>query len=135
MLKVTKTRCKSRRATRTPPCATGAGSAHLRSGRTLFRGSLSLVFLALTLEFVGCGAQGFGNVFVGAKFLEVERVEHGQHVQGDIQGRFGIVRQVAHDDVIFAEVAVLGDETQDFVGKAGHGREGLHFLVGQTRRL
>jgi hypothetical protein len=45
---------------------------------------LFLIFQALALEFVGRSAQRLRNIFIAAQALEVQRVEHGQHVQANV---------------------------------------------------
>src|SRR6266478_1466588 len=83
-------------------------------------GRLLLVSLTLKVKFVRRRTQRFRNIFVGTEALEVERVEDGKHVQAYVEGCFWVVHQIADDDVIFAEVTVLGDEAKNFVGEAGH---------------
>jgi hypothetical protein len=87
------------------------------------------------VELESCGAERFRDVLVGCEFLEVSGVEHGEHVEGNIERRFGIVHEIADDGVVFAEIAVVGNEAKDFVGEAGHGGESFHFLFGEARRL
>jgi len=90
---------------------------------------------ASALEFQRGGAERFGDIFVHGQALEVRGVEHGEHVQGDVERRFGVVEEIADDGVVFAKFAVVGDHAKDFVGEVGHGRESLDFLVGEARGL
>ena len=72
------------------------------------------------MELVGGGAQSFGNIFVGGEAFQVDGVENRKHVQADIDWRLGIVDEIAHDRIVLAKIAVVGDESQDFIGEAGH---------------
>ena len=87
------------------------------------------------MELESCGAERFRDVFVGCEFLEVRGVKHGEHVEGNVERRFGIVHEIADNGVVFAEIAVVRDEAKDFVGEAGHGGESFDFLLGEARRL
>ena len=95
---------------------------------------LFFLFGAGALEFEGGGTQSLGNVFVGGEALEVHGVQDREHVESDVERRFGVVDQVADHGVVLAKIAVVGDETKDFVGEAGHGSEGFDFLIGEARR-
>ena len=81
---------------------------------------LLLEFEARAMELVGGRAQSFGNIFVRGETLQVDGVENRKHVQADIDRSLGIVDEIAHDRVVLAEIAVVGDESQDFIGEAGH---------------
>src|SRR5204863_4891820 len=87
------------------------------------------------LEFHGCGAESLRNVLIGGEALEVDGVEHGEHVKGDVQRRLGIVDEIAYHGIVLAEIAVAGDEAKDFIGKAGHRSKSLDFLIGEAWRL
>src|SRR6266850_4920873 len=96
---------------------------------------LLLEFEARAMELVGGGAQSFGNIFVRGETLQVDGVENRKHVQADIDRSLGIVDEIAHDRIVLAEIAVVGDESQDFIGEAGHRSKRLDFLIRQPRRL
>ena len=71
--------------------------------------SLLFEISAGALELDGRGAESFGNVFVGGEALEVDGVEHGKHVHGDVKRRLGIVDEIADHGVVLAEIAIAGD--------------------------
>src|SRR6266446_4455401 len=81
---------------------------------------LFLEFEARAMELVGRGAQSLGNILVCGEALQVDGVENRKHVQADIDRSLGIVDEVADDRIVLAEIAVVGDEPQDFIGEAGH---------------
>jgi hypothetical protein len=112
-------------------CA-GRGAGRKAGG---YECGLFFEFGAGALEFIGGGAEGFGDVFVAAEFFEVDGVDDGEKVEGDVERSFGVVEEVADDVVIFFEFAVAGDEAEDLVGKSGHGGESFDFLVGKLGRL
>ena len=87
------------------------------------------------MELESCGAERLRDVLVGCEFLEVHGVEHREHVERNVEGRFGIVHEIADDGIVFAEIAVVGNEAKNFVGEAGHGGESFDFLLGEARRL
>src|SRR5258708_36385500 len=91
--------------------------------------SLLFEFRARALEFHGRGAESFGNVLVGGEAVEIDGVEHGGHVDGDVERRLGIVDEVADNGGVLAEIAVTGDEAKNLIGEAGPGSEGFYFLV------
>src|SRR2546421_562447 len=76
---------------------------------------LFLLFRASALKFVSRGAKRLGNVLVDCEALQILRVQHGQHMQGNVQRSFRIVDQVADNDIILAKHAIAGDEPQDYV--------------------
>src|SRR6266852_1474222 len=96
---------------------------------------LFLEFEARAMELVGCGAQSFGNILVRGEALQVDGVENRKHVQADIDRSLGIVDQITDERIVFAEIAVVGDEPKDFIGEAGHGGKGFDFLISEARRL
>src|SRR6266850_3692212 len=96
---------------------------------------LFLEFEARAMELVGGGSQSFGNILVRSEALQVDGVENRKHVQADIERSLGIVDQITDDRIVFAEIAVVGDEPKDFIGEAGHGGKGFDFLIGEARRL
>jgi len=59
---------------------------------------------ASALEFQRGGAERFGDIFVHGQALEVRGVEHGEHVQGDVERRFGVVEEIADESVDGAPV-------------------------------
>src|SRR5256885_13675537 len=85
------------------------------------------------LELDGRGAESFGNVLVGSKALEIDGVEHGKHVHGDVKRCLGIVDEVADNGVVLAEIAVAGDKAKDLIGEARHCSESFDFLVGDRK--
>jgi len=87
------------------------------------------------LEFHGGGTQRFGNILVGGEALQILSVKHGEHVESDVEGRFGIVDEIADDDVVLAKGAVASDEAENLIREAGHGGKGFDFLVGEARGL
>src|SRR5437879_11234932 len=87
------------------------------------------------MELDGRGAKSFGNVFVGGEALEIDGVEHGKHMHGDVKRCLGIVDEIADHSVVLAKIAVAGDEAKNLIREAGHCSEGLHFLVGEAGRL
>lgn len=93
---------------------------------------LLLLFGSRALKLGGRCAQRFGNILVGCKTLEVLRIQHRQHVQGDVQGSLGIVDEIAHNYIVFAKRAIACNQPKNFVGEAGHGRESFDFLIGQA---
>jgi hypothetical protein len=108
-------------------------SGEKRGGNS--RERLLLAFSALALEFESRGAKCFRNVFVHGELLEVDGVDHGEQVERDVEGKFGVVDEIADDRVVLAEDAVGGDETQNFVGEIGHGSERFDLLISEARRL
>ena len=90
---------------------------------------------ASALELDGRGAESFGNVLVGGEALEIDGVEHGKHVHGDVKRCLGIVDEVADNGVVLAEIAVAGDKAKDLIGEARHCSESFDFLVGEAGRL
>ena len=98
-------------------------------------GGLFLEFGASAMELVGGAPQSFGNVLVRGEPLEVDGVENWKHMQADIERSLGIVDEIADDGIVFAEIAVVGDNSKDFIGEAGHRSKGLDFLIGKARRL
>src|SRR4029077_11835302 len=99
------------------------------------RAILFLELGARALELHGCGAESFRNVLIAGKALQVNGVEHGKHVQGDVERRLGIVDEVADDSIVLAESAIAGYEAKDLICQARHRSEGLDFLIGEARGL
>src|SRR6267143_4119057 len=94
-------------------------------------GGLFLEFEARAMELVGGGAQSLGNVLVRGEALQVDGVKNRQHVEADIERSLGIVDEIANDRIVFAEIAIVGDESKDFIGEAGHRSEGLDLPIRQ----
>src|SRR5208283_4225002 len=81
---------------------------------------LMLKFLAGALEFDSSGAERFRNIFIGAEPFEIEGIEHGKHVESDIERCFRIVHQITNDRIVFAEIAIVGDHAKNFVSEIRH---------------
>jgi len=65
--------------------------------------------------------------------LQVDGVENRKHVQADIERSLGIIESDYGRPYNFCEIAVVGDESKDFIGEAGHGGKGFDFLIGEAR--
>jgi len=97
--------------------------------------NLAFLFGAGAHQLGGGGAEGVGDIFVHGKLFEVDGIEEGKHVEGNVERSFGIVHEIADDDVILAEDAIASDEAEDFVSETGHGGEGFDFLIGEAGGL
>src|SRR5260370_35992654 len=107
----------------------------MRRGESSNEKRLFPEFNTRALELHGRGAESFGNILVGGEAFEVHGVEHGKHVQGNVERSFWIVDEVADNRIVLAEMAVTCDDAKNFIREAGHGSEGLHFLVREARGL
>src|SRR5271165_6389898 len=92
-------------------------------------------FGARANELRGGGAQRFRDIFVRGQPLQVQRVQHGKHVERDVQWGLRIVHQVPNDYIVFPECAVAGDQAKNFIRQVRHGGKGFNFLVRKARRL
>jgi len=47
--------------------------------------------------------------------FEIDGVEHGEHVHGDVKRRLGIVMRLRTNGVVLAEITVAGSEAKNLI--------------------